>query len=374
VLNVVILPDGLGDALGAPALTWTTGGDLPWSLDTEVFFDRRLALRSGPVQADQKSRVETTVVGPGQLSFRWKVSSELNVEHPTDPYDRLEFWVNGRREAFISGEQDWVERTYSVPAGTHTLRWVYQKDASASAGEDTGWLDAVVYAQAVAPVLSTPLPAVTTLGNGYGVQIVASNAPQSFSAEGLPPGLALNTATGIIGGVPTAAGDYVVTLRASNRHGTGSAMLPIKVLSRFSRWTSSHGLSGAQAASGADPDGDGFANFLEYALGLDPRVANSTEGPSVTFASLGGASRLRMEFVRPPDRQELTYTIEVSTNLVSSWQAGHAYGPTADNPEGLPTVEVARTPLGDGRERIEVRDNLAADAPRRFMRLKITSP
>jgi hypothetical protein len=36
-------------------------------------------------------------------------------------------------------------QAFSVPleAGAHTLRWSYEKDASASLGVDAGWIDAV---------------------------------------------------------------------------------------------------------------------------------------------------------------------------------------------------------------------------------------
>jgi hypothetical protein len=37
----------------------------------------------------------------------------------------------------------WKEVTLDIPAGTHTLRWTYQKDRSVSAGQDRGWVDQV---------------------------------------------------------------------------------------------------------------------------------------------------------------------------------------------------------------------------------------
>jgi hypothetical protein len=37
---------------------------------------------------------------------------------------------------------DWQKKkSYSLSAGSHTLKWVYSKDASGSAGEDCGWVD-----------------------------------------------------------------------------------------------------------------------------------------------------------------------------------------------------------------------------------------
>jgi hypothetical protein len=36
---------------------------------------------------------------------------------------------------------DWEKKSYSLSAGTHTLKWVYVKDSSGSAGSDCGWVD-----------------------------------------------------------------------------------------------------------------------------------------------------------------------------------------------------------------------------------------
>jgi alpha-galactosidase len=53
--------------------------------------------------------------------------------------------------------------------------------------------------------------------------------PMTFSAENLPGTLTLNAATGIITGtVPQQRGDYLVTLKADNRH--GSAKRPFKIV------------------------------------------------------------------------------------------------------------------------------------------------
>ncbi|MCF6404373.1 carbohydrate-binding protein [Chitinophaga filiformis] len=50
----------------------------------------------------------------------------------------------------------------------------------------------------------------------------ASFNPTSFGASGLPPGLNINTSTGLITGTPTQAGNFSTTLSATNISGTGN--------------------------------------------------------------------------------------------------------------------------------------------------------
>jgi hypothetical protein len=66
------------------------------------------------------------------------------------------------------------------------------------------------------PVINSSLTAATlTRGIPYTYTITATGSPTSFGAVNLPPGLRVNTRTGVISGTPNRAGVYVVTLRAA---------------------------------------------------------------------------------------------------------------------------------------------------------------
>ncbi|NCX47858.1 MAG: peptidase S8, partial [Verrucomicrobia bacterium] len=57
----------------------------------------------------------------------------------------------------------------------------------------------------VAPVISSSTTASGTVGTAFSYQVVASGSPTSYSATGLPAGLAINATSGVISGTPTAA-------------------------------------------------------------------------------------------------------------------------------------------------------------------------
>ncbi len=140
-LNTIPLPT----ALDAPALTFVTGGDMPWlGENSALAFDNVDQAGSGPITHSQSSSLSTTVTGPGTFSFRWRVSSEVNG-------DFLQFLVDSDVNQQISGEQSYPQVNYSVPAGTHTLIWRYIKSASISSGSDRGWVDAVTWAPTGTP-------------------------------------------------------------------------------------------------------------------------------------------------------------------------------------------------------------------------------
>ncbi len=75
------------------------------------------------------------------------------------------------------------------------------------------------------PGITSPLTASSTLALPFSYQITATLSPTSFGATGLPAGLSVNTATGLISGTPSQAGTFSVTLSATN--GSGASTVPM---------------------------------------------------------------------------------------------------------------------------------------------------
>jgi|GEM_PF-1170535 PKD repeat protein len=118
--------------------------------------------------------------------------------------------------------------------GTPTVAGTYTVTATATNSSGTG---TSVFAIAIAPPAVVPVVTSTTggnypatVGNPFPTYTIgATGSPTSYAATGLPPGLTLNALTGAINGTPTTAGTYIVTIKATNTAGTGSASLTITV-------------------------------------------------------------------------------------------------------------------------------------------------
>ena len=126
------------DAVEACGSSWTFGGTAPWFYQTNVTHDGLDAAASGAIINSQESWMQTTVAGPGALSFWWKVSSESG-------WDFLEFWIDGVLTNRISGEVDWQHQVFDLASGAHVLRWRYMKDEVVTTGSDRGWVDLVAW-------------------------------------------------------------------------------------------------------------------------------------------------------------------------------------------------------------------------------------
>ena len=79
------------------------------------------------------------------------------------------------------------------------------------------------------PVITSVTTASGTYGSAFNYRITATNTPNAFVAIGLPTGLTVDAASGAITGTPTQTGTFTVDLAASNRVGTGFAVLDLQI-------------------------------------------------------------------------------------------------------------------------------------------------
>lgn len=136
VLTVTSTASALAQAVDAPQLIFSSGGNAAWSMTSTTTHDGSDAAQSGTITHNQQTWMETTVVGPAYLSFWFQLSSEPN-------FDWFRFSIDGEALWESSGTHAWRRLGFFVPAGIHTARWNYTKDDSVSSGSDRLWVDQV---------------------------------------------------------------------------------------------------------------------------------------------------------------------------------------------------------------------------------------
>ena len=119
---------------------WDFGGNADWTIDNSTAWDGSYSAKSGNIGDEQNTAMMVTLEASqgGAVSFYRKVSSE-------GTYDFLRFFIDNVEKDAWSGEEDWAEFSYNVSAGTHTFKWVYDKDQSVANGSDCGWVDYIIF-------------------------------------------------------------------------------------------------------------------------------------------------------------------------------------------------------------------------------------
>ena len=149
----------------------------------------------------------------------------------------------------------------------------------------------------------------------------------------------------------TAPGDYRVRVTATDNQGnTARQSMPIRVTTTLAQWkaakfTTNELNNFAISGDGADPDGDGIRNELEYLMGLEPKTADPiTSRPRAEIA--GGYFTLT--FTRNRFAGDRTLEVEFSSDL-SSW---NTYWPNVELSgivnNGLTETVTYRSPLPPG--------------------------
>ena len=119
---------------------WASAGGADWITTTENPFEGQYCSKSGSISDNQTSemKVVMNVLSADTISFYKKVSSEAT-------YDFLKFYIDGNKVGEWSGNTGWSRSGYPVTIGSHSFRWVYDKDQAASDGDDCAWVDFVVF-------------------------------------------------------------------------------------------------------------------------------------------------------------------------------------------------------------------------------------
>jgi hypothetical protein len=134
--DCVVFSDGFETARIDPP--WWRIGGADWFVTDNQHHRGNWAAQSGGVRANGISTLGMDITTPtgGTLVFWLRTSSEPN-------YDHLHFVIDGVEMGRWSGTVAWTEVSYPLSAGTHELKWRYEKDINTDVGQDAVWIDDV---------------------------------------------------------------------------------------------------------------------------------------------------------------------------------------------------------------------------------------
>ena len=125
--------------------TWTNDATYPWVVtDAKNHTDRGAYCIKSSIegQNSKTSSIEATFnfLDDGSISFYCWASCESASNY----WDYGIFYIDGTQMDRFLHVTDWVYKTYTVDAGTHTFKWTYTKDSSAANNDDCFYVDDIV--------------------------------------------------------------------------------------------------------------------------------------------------------------------------------------------------------------------------------------
>ena len=121
------------------AFPWQNTGTYRWIITSSQPYAGSYCARSKQNLNDSQSsemQITLTTYTDAVISYYRKVSSENN-------YDFFYFFIDGEQKEKKSGSVSWGLSSFPVSAGTHTYKFMYEKDNSREDGSDCAWIDNV---------------------------------------------------------------------------------------------------------------------------------------------------------------------------------------------------------------------------------------
>ncbi len=139
-------------AVDSGSLPWMAGGAANWVPQGDVSHDGQDAVRSGEVIGDDVSTLTTVVVGPGTLSWWWKLDM-------TDCAG-VDVFVDGAFVESLDSASDWTSASVNIVGdGEHAVRFEFWNAGTTATLSDCAYLDQVSWTgDTVDHTVTTPEP------------------------------------------------------------------------------------------------------------------------------------------------------------------------------------------------------------------------
>ncbi len=239
-----------------------------------------------------------------------------------------------------------------APDTVYHFRIVASSAHGTTIGDDHTFRTAQVNPLVDPPAITSPLSAAGRSGTVFSYQITATNSPTSYGATGLPGGLSVNTATGLIGGTPAVSGTFTVTITAGNSGGSGGATVTLAILPPPPMITSAlvtlgtqgaaftYQITATQSPSSYEATGLPAGLSVNTATGLisGTPTATGTFNVAISAINSGGTGTEVLTLNIPPPPPAITSGLSASgiIGVGFSYQITATHNPSSYGAAGLP--------------------------------------
>ena len=216
-----------------------------------------------------------------------------------------------------------IDTGTGIISGTPTTAGTSMVTLSATNAGGTGTETLTLTVTPPEPAINSSATFTGTAFSSLNYTITANYGPTSFSATGLPPGLTLNTTTGVISGTTTSIGTFNVTLSATNAYGTGTEALTLTLNPPPTiQWTGTSSLTW-------DTTTQNWVNGSTATTYADGDYVNFDDSGTGGIISLSGAF------------SPSTVTVTTSVKGYSLAGSGSLYGPMTLTKNGTTTLSLS---------------------------------
>lgn len=272
-------------SLDATNLTWTTsgtGGSPGWAGQTGISQDGVSAAKSilaAPNSNPQTAILQTTVTGPGTLTFWWSGSA------PDSDGSQLSFSVSGTNLLTVTDFSHWTQQTVYVGTGAQTLKWTFSLPTFAPGGAP-GYVDQVTWTKgSTPPLIQVPPVSQSVIPGGNATFYVGSGGTPPMNYQWQLKGTNLPNATNssysITGAQTGNLGNYRVVL--SNGVGTNTSSAATLEFGQLAVW----GFSSVLDSRGTAPLG--ATNVHQISGGFQHNLLLHEDGTLLSWGSTNAA-------------------------------------------------------------------------------------